>query len=614
MKSLFLLSSALISPSAESDPARDPRDPNQIIVVASGVEQRAEEVGRSVTVIEREELERRQTVSVADVLATTPGISVTRSGGLGGLTSVRIRGAEADQTLVLIDGVRVNDPASPSASFNFGSLQASNVERVEVLRGANSVTWGSQAIGGVVNVVTALPTNGFAGRASAEYGYGNHVATNATLSGGNDRVQGAVSAGYLRQKAISQAAVGTELDAYSQKYGSARLKVALAPDWGVDLRGSYAHSRIETDGFPAPAFKFADTADYSKSQEVYGYAGVYGQIGPVKSRFGFSIADINRDSYEPVVQAAPRYLFRGRSERYEYQGDAVLSDQIRLVFGAERENLRFNDGSATVGSGTTSFYGEAIITPVERVTITGGIRNDDHSRFGGHVSWGVSAAIRATDSTTLRGSVGEGFKAPTLYQLFAPYYGTATLKPETSKSWEVGINQSLLDGKIRASATWFDRDTKNQIDFENLTFTYQNIARTRAKGLELELALRPVDALSFSANYTLVDAENRAAGFVGKKLTARPRDVASVSVDWTSPIGLSIGSTVSIVGASFNDKANLTRLEGYALLGIRAELPLSERLSLYGRVDNLTNERYEVFSGYGTYGRAAYGGVRVRFN
>lgn len=614
MKSLLLLSSTIFAASGEPHVSPDARDPDQIIVVASGVEQRADEVGRAVTVIDRETLERRQTVSLIDILSTMPGISATRSGGVGGISSVRIRGAEADQTLVLIDGVRANDPASPAGAFNFASLQASNVESVEILRGPNSVTWGSQAVGGVVNVVTALPSDGLRGRASAEYGYGNHVATNATLAGGNDRIQGSISGGYLRQEAVSQAAVGSELDAYAQKYGSARLKLVLAPGWAVDLRGSYAHGRIETDGFPAPSYAFADTEEFNTSQELYGYAGISGTIGRLKNRIGFSIADINRDTFDPAIDTAPLYLYRGRSERFEYQGDAALSSQVRILFGAERENLRFYDGNATVRSGTTSVYGEAILTPIEPVTVTAGLRSDDHSRFGNHISWGVSAAIRASDSTTVRASAGEGFKAPTLYQLYAPNYGTATLAPETSFSWEIGFDQRLLDGKIRVSATWFDRNTKNQIDFDNDSWTYANIAETQAKGAEFELELRPVETLTFSANYTYVDGRNRAAGFEGKRLTARPRDVASVSADWESPIGLVVGGTLSLIGDSFNDKANLTPIDGYALLGIRAELPINDRIAVYGRVDNLTDAKYQVFSGYGTYGRAAYGGVRLRFN
>jgi vitamin B12 transporter len=606
---LFLLVSAALLPAIAHA-----QDGNEIVVVASGVEQSADEVGRAVTLIERDEIETRQTVSIAELLATKPGVTVTRNGGPGGLTAVRIRGAEDAQTLVLIDGVRVNDPSSPSAAFDFGNLLASAVERVEVLRGPNSVVWGSQAIGGVVNVVTTRGTQGLGLRANAEYGYADQLSGSAALAYGNDTVQAGLTGGYFRTDGISQAAAGSEADGYRQANGSGRLRVEFAPGFGVDLRGYYAHSRLELDGFPPPSYVFADTAEFSEAQEAYGHAGLYGDIGPVKSRLSFTIADINRDNYDPAAGSAPLYLYRGRSERYAYQGEARAADALRLVFGAEQENTRFHDGTDTFRADITSIYGEAIVTPVEALTVTAGVRNDDHSRFGSHVSWGVNAALQAGAGTILRASFGEGFKAPTLYQLFAPFYGTETLVPESAESWEVGAEQRLIGGAATVRATYFHRDTRNQIDFDLTSFTYDNIARARAQGIELELELRPVDALAFTANYTLTDTENRSVGFEGNELARRPRDTASVSADWRTPVGLSLGGTVSIVGDSFNDAGNATRLDGYALASIRAELPIGERFALYGRVENVTDARYRTVAGYGTYGRAAYGGIRMRLN
>lgn len=608
---LFLYASAALLPAVAHAQADDDR----IVVVASGVEQEAETTGRSITVLDRDLIEARQTVSLSDLLATTPGVSSTRNGGPGGVTAVRIRGAEDAQTLVLIDGVRANDPSAPAGAFDFGNLLTGAVQHVEILRGPNSVIWGSQALGGVVNVVTQKPVDGIEARANAEYGYADQVSANAAIAAGNDTVQGALTGGYFRTDGISQAATGTEADGYRQYNASGRLRVEFAPGFGADLRGYYANSRLELDGFPAPTFAFADTAEYSTAKELYGYAGLFANFGGLENRVAFTIADINRDGYDPAPGAfTPHYLYRGRSERYEYRGDAKLVDQVRVTFGAERENLRFYDGSDTYRADITSFYGQAIVTPVEAVTLTAGIRNDDHSRFGAHTSWGASAAVKPFENTLLRASYGEGFKAPTLYQLFAPFYGTDTLQPETAKSWEAGIEQSALAGAARLAVTYFHRDTRNQIDFDLVSFTYANIARTRAEGVEVELALKPVDALTVTANYTYTDAENRSAGFEGNQLARRPQDTASFSADYRLPFGLSLGGTVTIVGDSFNDQGNFTRLDGFALGSIRAEMPIGDRFAIYGRVENLTDEKYETVSGYGTYGRAAYAGVRLKLN
>ncbi len=612
--SLLLASAALLAPIAAHAQDSTAGD-DEIVVVASGVPQQADHTGRAVTVLDRATIETRQTVSLSDLLATTPGVGVTRNGGPGSLTAVRIRGAEDAQTLVLIDGVRANDPSSPGGAFDFGNLLAGSIERVEVLRGANSVVWGSQAIGGVVNIVTQAPVDGIAARANAEVGYADQVSANAAIAAGNDRLQGAITGGYFRTDGVSQAAVGTEADGYRQYNASGRLKAEFAPGFGIDLRGYYADSRVDLDGYPAPNYSFADTAEYSKTQELYGYAGLFANVGPVKNRLGFSIADINRDNYDPAAGGTgPAYLYRGRSERYEYRGDAVLAEPIRLTFGAEQENLRFYDGQQTYRADTTSFYGQAILTPIEPVTISAGVRDDDHSRFGDHVSWGASVALRPQPSTLVRASYNEGFKAPTLYQLFAPFYGTDDLDPETAKSWDVGVEQSALDGAVKLGATWFHRDTRNQIDFDMVSFTYANIARTRAQGVELELALRPVAAFSVTANYTYTDTENRSAGFEGKDLARRPRDAASVSADYRFPFGLSIGGTVTMIGDSFNDAGNASRIDGFAIGSIRAEMPIGDKFAVYGRIENVSDEKYQVVSGYGTYGRAAYAGVRMKLN
>ena len=607
---LFLFASAALLPAAAHAQSED----DQIVVVASGVEQEAETTGRSITVLDRETIDTRQTVSLSDLLATTPGVTSTRTGGPGNLTAIRIRGAEDAQTLVLIDGVRANDPSAPAGAFDFGNLLTSAVERVEILRGPNSVIWGSQALGGVVNLVTQKPVDGIEARANAEYGYADQVSANAAVAAGNDTVQGALTGGYFRTDGVSQAASGTEADGYRQYNASGRLRAEFAPGFGVDLRGYYANTRLEIDGFPAPNYIFADTDEYSTGQELYGYAGLFANIGPVANRVAFTIADINRDGFDPAFGSDPAYIYRGRSERYEYRGDAKLVDQLRVTFGAERENLRFYDGSDTFRADITSFYGQAIVTPIEAVTLTAGVRNDDHSRFGGHTTWGASAAVQPLDGTLLRASYGEGFKAPTLYQLFAPFYGTDTLQPETAKSWEVGIEQRALAGAAKLGVTWFHRDTRNQIDFDLTSFTYANIARARAEGVEIELALKPVEALTVTANYTYTDAENRSAGFEGNALARRPQDTASVSADYRLPFGLSLGGTVTIVGDSFNDAGNFTRIDGFALGSIRAEMPIGDRFAVYGRVENVTDEKYETVSGYGTYGRAAFAGVRLKLN
>ena len=612
MKTIYLLAAStaiLAAPAAAQERARA----TDIVVTASGVEQDADTTGQAVTVIDRATIERRQTVALSDLLATTPGVTVTRNGGLGTVTAVRIRGAEGDQTLTLIDGVRVNDPSAPGGGFDFANLLAASVERVEVLRGPNSVPWGSQAIGGVVNVVTQRPTQGLQARGNVEYGAMDTLFASGGVSGAAGIVSGALTGGYLRTDGVSAFADGTERDGYRQYGASGRAEVAFAPTVRVDLRGYWADSRTDIDGFPAPAFAFADTREYATAQELYGYAGLHAETadGRWRNTVAFQIADIDRDNFDRAAGIAPQFLGRGRSERYTYTGDLRPTDAIRLVAGAEHEQTRFADGTDRFARGVTSGWGEVILTPVERLAVTGAVRYDDDQAFGGHTTLGANAAYTLPTGTTLRASYAEGFKAPTLYQLYAPFYGTATLAPETATSWDAGIEQTLIGDTLTATATYFSRRTRNQIDFDLVTFTYSNIARTRAQGVEVGLALRPVERFTVSGSYSYIDAENRSAGFAGNDLARRPKQSVSLSADYRFRFGLGVGATVLTVGDSFDDAANRVRLDGYTLASVRAELPVNRRLALYGRVENLFDADYRTVANYGTIGRAVHGGVRV---
>ncbi len=616
MLKYLLLSSALLAPPAAAqglDQSRD-ADEDRIVVTAARAPQSIDEVGQAITVIDRAEIERRQTVIVSDLLMTTPGVTVTRSGSVGGITDVRLRGADSAQTLVVIDGVRVNDPSSPAGAFDFANLLSSSVERVEVLRGPNSVPWGSQAIGGVVNIITRAPTEGLSARANAEYGYANQVFTSAGIAGGTGALSGSLTGGYLRTDGISAAANGTERDGYRHYGANGRLGLELAPGIGIDLRGWYANSRANIDGFPPPNYTLADTAEYQKSREIYGYAGAHADLadGRFRNRIAFTIADIHRDNYDPATGADPTFFGRGRSERYEYQTDLRIVDPVRFVGGAEHEDSRFDDGSTARSTGITSVYGQLIAKPFEALTLTGGVRHDDHRRFGARTTFGADAALALATGTVVRASYGEGFKAPTLYQLYS-FIGNQNLRPEEAKSYDLGIAQAFLGGRARIGATWFERTIRNQIDYDFATNLYGNIQRTHTNGVEVELALRPVDALQVSANYTWMDPQNRSAGAAfGRDLPRRARETVNFNADYRFPFALAVGATISVVGDSFNNVANTQRLDGYVLAGIRAEVPITERLSVYGRVDNLFDESYQTVTGYGTYGRAAYGGIRVK--
>lgn len=614
---ISLLALAAATP-ALAETADSERPGDEIVVTASGIEQPRDEVGQAITIIDAATIEKRQTVDVVDLLATVPGVRFSRTGGTGSVAGISLRGAETTQTLVLIDGVKVNDPSGIGDAYDFGHLLTGNISRIEVLRGSNSVVHGSQAIGGVISLMTATPADGFAARASAEYGYSDTLNAKADVSGTAGAISGGIGGAYFRTDGISSAAVGTEKDGYKNFAGNARLKIAFSGALSLDLRGYYIKSDLDYDSFFGTP---ADSPDVAKLDQYVGYAGL--NLGLFDGRFTSRAAVTwlrNDRDYYFVRGTAPDYGYSGTNLRFEYQGVVTPVDQAKLIVGYEHERPDYD----FFGFGSTdsqranidSVYALGIVQPFAGLSVTGGIRHDDHSQFGGATTLGANANYSPNDgATSFRLSYGEGFKAPSLYQLYDSFSGNSALRPERSKSYDFGIDQSLAEGRALISLTAFLRNTTNQINYDNVTFTYGNIDRTRAKGVEATLALRPVDALNVTASYSYIDARDRSGrpAFDGNRLPRRAEHAVSLSADYDWSFGLSTGATLTMIGDSFDDAANAVRLDGYALAGIRASLPVGRNFEVYGRVDNLFDADYATASGYGVYGRAAYGGVRVSF-
>ncbi|MBB3693496.1 TonB-dependent receptor domain-containing protein [Sphingomonas sp. BK580] len=630
---LLLLAPAAHAQSAQSTEALEQatRAGDDVIVTAARAATPAETVAQAVTVLDTATIERRQTVVLADLLRQTPGIAVARTGGVGGVTSVFIRGAESDQTAALIDGVKINDPSAPGGGFNFGELLVGNIARVEVLRGASSVLWGSQAIGGVVNMITRQPTDRLSVNARAEGGSMGTGQAFANVSGRAGAIAASLGGGYYTTDGISSYARGSERDGFRHYGGNASVTATLASNVSLDLRGFYANGRTEFDGFPPPDYTFNDTREYSDAEQWVGYGGVNVALfdGALRNRLGYARTDIARTSYDRDLTPRETYRSQGQNYRVEYQGVADLGAVARATFGAEREISRlYTRGYGSTDRGRArlfSVYGQLALTPLAGVTATGGVRHDDHDRFGGATVGAASLAWTPNDGATLlRGSWSQGFKAPTLFQLNGST-GNPNLRPERSEGWDAGVTQRALDGTLEASATWFRRVSRDLINTRACSPAvdgpicdtrpfgiYDNVARTRAQGLEVALTLRPVEALTVVAAYTYLDGENRSPGAsFGLPLLRRPRDSTTVNADYRWPFGLSTGVTLTAVGDSYD--VGQVRLDGYVLADLRAALPLTDKVELYARLENAFDQRYVVAVDYGNPGRAAYGGVRLRY-
>lgn len=620
----------------QSEPllTRQPAE-DEITVTATGVRRPVANTAQAITIFDLEAIDRSQAADVVSLLERSAGVTMARNGPRGGFTTVRVRGAEAEQLVVLHDGVRISDPAAPGGGYDFSTLGLGGIGKVELLRGANSLIWGSDAIGGVLSVETRKGNYGL--WVNAEYGSFDSRSANAAFLDDLGPINISISGGWNKSDGFSSFTGGTEADGFEQAYAQGRAVIKASDRFRLVFSGRYSDSRAEQDGFPFPLYAFADTLEYQDSAQYSGYAGAEYDAGWARLQGGYALSKTERDSYDPAFGTAPSFSADGKLERVTFKGEFDLGSALKLNAGLDSENSRY--ATAPFGSrgktGLDSAY--ALLTyEADRLLLSGGARVDDHQQFGTNWTLGANASY-SFNNFMLRASYGEGFKAPTLFQLLSDY-GNATLQPETSRSYDVGVvyRENIPNGDVRASFTLFRRDSRNLIDFISCFGvtraicagrpfgTYDNVGRTKAQGIEIEAAAT-IEQLSFQAAYSYIDNENRSVGSAnfGNALARRPEHALTLSADWflgerdTGLVGfakgLTLGADIRLVGDSFDNASNSRRLDGFALVTVRAAHPITERIELYGRVENLFDAAYQTVSFYGTAGRNAHIGVRARF-
>lgn len=609
-----LLSAAAIAVTAPAFAQISDTEENRlgpVVVEGSRLDQTATEVGSSVSIISEEDLEQLNLDFALNAVATAPGVTINQNGAFGGSASVRIRGASSGQTLVLIDGVPVGDPSTTDGSFNFAYLDTANIERIEILKGPQSTLWGSDAIGGVVSLTTKQPEPGFGGSAFAEYGSFNTLRGGASVEGANDTGDFRLSATGISTDGISKADEdngNTEDDAYDSTTLSAKGGLNLPNKARLEATVLYNDAESEYDSYSGGAQgNVADGDEVTQNETLSGNVSL--ELPLLDDRFenlflvGYS--DITRENFTDGAQS---YFAEGDRTLYRYQGTFNINDMNTLSFGAEREETTANDEDAALDS----LFALYELKPVESLTLTAGVRNDDDNRFGSETTARVAAAWNPTDQVTVRSSWGQGFKAPSLYQTtyICTFCGLTEpnrdLKPETSEAFDIGVDWRSSDGRVEAGVTYFDQDTENLIDF-SYTAGYDNIAQVESKGVELFAGYVLTDWLSVNGNYTYIDAEDGD----GNELTRLPEHSGNVSLS-VDPDGPFSGAVL----VRYNgDEANTngTTLDGWTRVDLTGRYALNESVELYGRVENLFDEDYQQILGYGTPGLSGSVGLRLRY-
>lgn len=614
--------------------AEDTAEVAQIVVTANRIETPVEQVGSSISVITAEEIEQKQEHTLLELLKSVPGIDVIRNGGSGGNTSVFLRGANSEHTLVLIDGVEVNNPISTSRAFNFADISLDNVERVEVLRGAQSTLYGSDAIGGVINVITKRGTGTPKAFASIEGGSYETFIEKAGSSGAVGNADYSLALSREDSASISAAAASAgnaEPDGYHNTSGSAKLGYTT-PIANFDLSGRIHNTNADIDnsggvGQDDPN-RHLNTNQYSFRAAASSTALLSSLEQTASISFAETTYDDNNDPDDGHPLDRLRSEFTGSMLKLDLLNTYSIDKDQRIVLGVETEKERgdsdyasesefgpFNSTFSKKDARTNGYFAQAILGGVPDLFTSFGVRVDDHDRFGSEVTWRIAPTylIRPTD-TRLKASIGTGFKAPSLYQLYSEF-GREELDPEESLSYDVGVEQSFNERSLTVGVTVFRNDFDNLISFDPNTFIFENVAEATTQGVEVTAVAPLMDQLTIRSGYTFTDTEDEATG---EDLLRRAKHRANVDLDYSyvpeahAHVGvLYIGKRDDNDFASF--PATRVELSDYTLVYLAGSYDLNSSVSLFARVDNLFDKEYQEVLGFGTPGTSAFGGVKVSF-
>lgn len=629
---LIFIAAPALAP-AEDVEEEDNADVEEIVVTATRIETPAREVASSVTVISGAKIEKTQESLVLDVLKNAPSIDVARTGGPGGTTSVFIRGAKSEHTLVLIDGIEMNNPISTGRTFNFANLTTDNIERIEIIRGPQSTLYGSDAMGGVINIITKKGTGGPHISISAEAGSFDTYRENAALSGAGALFNYSLS--LSREDAVGFSAANekdgnTERDGYQNTTVSTRLGFTPTDELGVDFVLRYTDSRADIDNAGGAGGDDPNNTDENKQLFLRTVARINLFDGFWVQRFGFSLSDQDEENNNGKDPSHPSDLtestFNSNIVKFDWQHDLYLHKTNTVTAGFEYEEeegeSRFHSESA-FGPFTSDFdnkkartrgvYLQDQIKLFDSLFTTLGVRTDYHSKFGSETTYHAATAyILKGTGTKVRGTFGTGFKAPSLFQLFSQY-GDVNLTPEKSTGWDIGLEQTLLNKKAAIEATYFRNDFDDLIDFDSSTSTYKNISKAWTRGVELSASLRPVDVLTLSANYTYTDTEDKTTG---AELLRRASNKFGFDLSYRflkkGNVNLGVKFTGERDDLDFSTfPATTVRLGSYTLVNLAASYDISKHVRLHGRIENLLDEDYEEVLGFGAAGISAFAGVKV---
>ena len=565
----------------------------------------AKDIGSSLYIISEDQIKARGFKDAIDAISSAPGVTSKQNGSFGGVGTIRIRGASSSQTLVLVDGVPVNDSSSPAGGYNFEYLNTSNIQSIEVLKGSQSTLWGSDAIGGVINIYTKQPESTSFG-ASAEIGsFGlKRGSADINFAGSNSRFR--VSTSKTSVDGISKA---DEKDGNSEDDGFESESYSMSGSIDLDsliLKGllSYMESQVEYDSYGF-ATGVQDGDERSNTDEFIGSISALFDLfdDKLQNSIFISQSDINRDYYS---NGSFSFGAEGKRELIRYQGNIEVNEFNKIAFGLESEESKVDADESTI-DGSFLLYE---FRPNSKIIISTGIRNDDHEGFGSKTTRRISGTFKPSDNLIIRSSWGEGFKVPTIFQ--STYFccgatsANSSIRPETSTSYDFGFELFFNEMNSNFSITYFNQDINDQINFSFGVGGYENIDKVNSEGFEIALDYEISKLMSLYLNYSYIDSVDGN----GSSLFYVAKDSGEAGLIY-EPNNSYSGSIIARYNGS--ESSSYGKIDSWIRFDVNGSYKLSGTNELYFRIENLLDKEYQQIFGYGTPERSGFIGLRSKF-
>lgn len=618
-------SAAADMPAAAAGADELSESPDSVVISATRIPTPELEIASSVTVITADEIAAHQERSLPDVLRDVPGLNLVQTGGPGGTTALFVRGTNANHTKVLVDGIDVSDPSNPGATFDFAQFPADDIERVEVLRGPQSGLYGSDAIGGVINIITRSGTGPAQLCASAEAGSFDTFNQTASVRGSDDGFHYSANLEHLHSGSTPVTPLELLLpgearnnDYYDNLTASTKLGYEVMPslDLGLVARYTDTHLRETDDDFSTyPSFPAAEQTRINTTEYYTRATAHLGVLnGLLEQTLGLALTIKRTSTLEPDF---PESLATGKRFKADWQGVVHVSQSQTLLLGAEHARDQISE-PISKDNIIDSGYVELQSRVTDNLYSALNARYDSNDIFGSKATYRFAPAyVVPGTGTKLKGSVGSGFKAPTLSELFQDFppffYANPKLRPETSTGYDVGVEQPF-DGDVwRVGATYFYNRIRSLIVTDETGTTYANIGRSHAEGVESFVAYAPDKALTIRLDYTFTQATDDGSN---QELLRRPKHKASLSAAWQASQSWQLSATALTVSSWIdgNRDFSIPRLTapGYTLVNLAAHYQLNSHFTLFARIDNLLDRHYQDPVGFLRPASGAFAGVRVR--